>query len=106
MQAVVEREDVFRAVADGTRRALIELLAGGELSVGDLVSHFEISQPAVSQQLRILRDSGLVSARREGRQRLYRLEAAPLRELHDWAAHYEKFWSDGLTRLGRYLERK
>jgi DNA-binding transcriptional ArsR family regulator len=97
---------VFRAVSDPTRRALLDLLAGAERSVSELVAHFEISQPAVSQHLRLLVDAGLARVRRDGRQRLYALDAAPLREVYDWAGHYEQFWEGKLKRLGTYLEKK
>jgi DNA-binding transcriptional ArsR family regulator len=97
---------VFRAVSDPTRRALLELLSVAERSVSELVTHFEISQPAVSQHLRLLVDAGLARVRRDGRQRIYALEAAPLREVYDWAAHYQQFWDEHLLRLGQYLDKR
>jgi len=96
--------DVFRAVADPTRRGILELLAGQERAVGDLVAAFDMSQPAVSQHLRVLSDAGLVSARPDGRRRLYRIEAAGLRAVYDWSAHYARFWGDALDALGRHLD--
>ena len=81
---------VFQAVADPTRRAILDLLARGERSAGELVDPFPISQPAVSQHLRVLREADLVAERREGRRRVYRLNPAGLREVYDWAAHYER----------------
>ena len=96
--------DVFHAVADPNRRRLIELLGRRERSVGDLVDELRLSYSAVSQHLAVLRRAGLVTRRALGVQRLYRLEPAPLRELHAWSQRYEKFWTRRLDRLGRYLE--
>ena len=98
--------DTFRAIADPTRRAILDLLAGGELPVSDIGARFPISQPALSQHLRVLRESGLVSGRRHGRRRLYRVEAGPLRAVYDWVAHYEAFWDEKLAALGAYLEER
>lgn len=95
---------VFRAVSDPTRRALLDLLLQAERSVGELVEHFEVSQPAVSQHLRILVEAGLAEVRRAGRQRYYSVRALPLREVYDWAAHYERFWDERLLALGHYLD--
>lgn len=96
---------VFVAISDPTRRELLDLLAEREYAVNDLVSRFEVSQPAVSHHLRILREAGLVKKRQAGRQRLYRLEARRLREVHDWVAHYERFWTEKLDALGEHLRR-
>lgn len=96
--------DAFRAVADTTRRAILDELARGERSAGALCGMFDISQSAVSQHLRILRDAGLVEQRQAGRQRLYRLEPAPLRAIFDWVAHYQQFWEDRLDALARVLD--
>ncbi|HJL18560.1 MAG TPA: metalloregulator ArsR/SmtB family transcription factor [Sandaracinaceae bacterium LLY-WYZ-13_1] len=97
---------VFRAIGDPTRRAILDALVEGERSVGELTERFEVSQPAVSQHLKILREAGLVAPRRDGRRRLYRVEAGPLREVYDWVAHYERFWDDKLAALGRFLDRR
>ncbi|MCA9255027.1 MAG: winged helix-turn-helix transcriptional regulator, partial [Phycisphaerales bacterium] len=88
---------VFRAISDPTRRAILDLLAAGERAVSDLLKPFRMTQPAVSQHLRVLREAGLVSERREGRRRVYKLEAEPIRAVYDWAAHYERFWTRKLT---------
>lgn len=95
--------DIFHAISDPTRRALLDLLAGAEQPVSALVERFEVSQPAISQHLRVLRGAGLVSERRQGRHRLYRLEPVPLRQAYDWLAHYEGFWRDKLAALGEQL---
>ncbi len=105
MTATAHSTDVFRAIADPTRRSLLALLHEGERPATELAAHFRISQPAVSQQLAVLRSARLVSERRQGRQRLYRIDGAPLREVADWLAFYERFWRGRLDRLGRYLDR-
>jgi DNA-binding transcriptional ArsR family regulator len=83
---------VFRAVADPTRRALLDLLLRREHSVNELRVRFRMSQPAISQHLRVLRRAGLVRARREGRRRMYRLEAKPIEDVYRWAAAYRVFF--------------
>jgi len=83
---------VFRAVADPTRRALLDLLLGREHSVNELRAQFKMSQPAISQHLRVLRRAGLVRAHREGRRRLYQLEAKPIESIYRWAATYKMFF--------------
>lgn len=95
---------VFKAIGDPTRRAILDRLADGEQSVNELVERFDMSQPAVSQHLKVLRAAGLVSPRRVGRQRLYHIEPEPLREVFDWVRHYERFWDDKLNALGRFLD--
>jgi DNA-binding transcriptional ArsR family regulator len=96
--------DVFHAVADANRRTMLDFLALGESSVGALVEHAGLSYSAVSQHLSVLLDVGLVRRRQDGRQRLYRLDPAPLRAVHDWTNHYERFWRGKLARLHRILE--
>lgn len=99
-------EDVFRAVADPTRRAILDILAKAERSVGDLVERFDVSQPAISQHLRVLTEAGLVCRRRDGRRGIYRLTPEPLRAVHDWSAHYARFWPEKLRALGAHLDSK
>jgi DNA-binding transcriptional ArsR family regulator len=86
--------DVFRAVADPTRRAILDRLRASELSVNDLAGPFDMSQPAISQHLRILLDAGLVEAEQVGRQRLYKLNAQPLREVFQWSSLYRNLLTD------------
>jgi len=83
---------VFRAVADPTRRALLDLLLAREHSVNELRLRFKMSQPAISQHLGVLRRAGLVRARRDGRRRLYQLEAKPIENIYRWAAAYKVFF--------------
>jgi DNA-binding transcriptional ArsR family regulator len=106
MHRVEASSDVFHAIASPVRRALLDRLQQGECAVGELAEPFDVSVPAVSQQLRILLDAGLVEERRSGRQRLYSLRPGPLKEVSEWVARYEQFWSRRLKKLGAYLERK
>jgi DNA-binding transcriptional ArsR family regulator len=96
----------FRAIAHPTRRGILDALASGDRSVADLTRLFEVSQPAVSQHLEVLRRARLVRSRQVGRQRIYELDPAPLREVFDWAARYERFWRERLGRLGQVLDRE
>src|SRR3954468_18931833 len=86
--------DAFNAVAEPRRRQIVDLLGGGERAVGDLVGELGLGQPQVSKHLRVLREVGLVEARDQGRQRMYRLNAAALKPIHDWVKGYERLWSD------------
>jgi DNA-binding transcriptional ArsR family regulator len=97
--------DVFRAVADPTRRELLDRLSAGEESMMKLAEDFDMSLPAVSQHLKVLREAGLVEERREGRLRVYTLIPGPLRELSDWVSHYEQFWPARLRKLGEHLRK-
>ena len=96
--------DIFVAIADPTRRALLDRLREGEQSVKQLAEPFEMSMPAVSQHLQVLCEAGLVQVRKLGRQRLYRLNPEPLKEVSDWMNPYEQFWQEKLDALGKYLE--
>ncbi|MDQ3952669.1 MAG: metalloregulator ArsR/SmtB family transcription factor [Actinomycetota bacterium] len=96
--------DAFNAVAEPRRRQILDALAGGERSVGELVDALEIAQPQVSKHLRVLREVGLVDVREEGRHRLYRLNGEPLKPIHDWVKAYERSWSERFDRLDEVLE--
>jgi len=97
--------DVFFAIADPTRRRLIDLLgAAPGQPVHALAEPFNMTRPAISQHLRILRDAGLVVEHKVGRERRYQLRAARLREVSEWVNQYERFWQAHLTRLGAYLD--
>ena len=95
--------DVFNAVAEAHRREILDTLIAGEKAVGTIVTDLSMSQPQVSKHLRVLSEVGLVRCRAEGRRRLYRLEAAHLRPMHDWLAKYEQAWNDRLDRMDDYL---
>ena len=97
--------DAFNAVAEPRRRQILQLLArGGERSVNDLVAKLRMAQPQVSKHLRVLREVGLVDARDEGRQRLYRLDGRPLKPIHDWVKQFEQTWNERLDALEDVLE--
>ncbi len=98
------RDKVFHALADPSRRAIFESLAGGEALVKDLTARFHISQPAVSQHLAVLRDAGLVRGRREGRCVHYRVDPSGMKPLVDWITHYRAFWTRRVARLEKLLE--
>ena len=98
--------DPFNAVAEPKRRRVLEALAGGEMPVGDLVGRLGWPQPMVSKHLGVLKEVGLVTARRDGRQRLYRVNGEPLKAIHDWAKTFEKFWAHQLLRIKERAERK
>jgi DNA-binding transcriptional ArsR family regulator len=91
--------DVFAAIASPVRRQLLDALWAGPLAVRDLAASFEVSRPAVSQHLAVLRAAELVTEERVGRERRYRLDPRPLREVQTWVAHYERFWTERLTAL-------
>ncbi len=96
--------DAFNAVAEPRRRQLLDVLAGGERSVGGLVEALGLGQPQVSKHLRVLREVGLVEVRDEGRRRIYRLNGVPLRPIHDWLKGYEDTWNERFDRLDTVLE--
>jgi DNA-binding transcriptional ArsR family regulator len=99
--------DVFEALAEPTRRTVLDLLAGRELSAGELVAEFPaLTQPAVSRHLRILRESQLVDVRSEGARRVYSLRPAALAELDRWLDSYRRFWAERLDDLEELLDAK
>lgn len=95
--------DTFSALADPTRRRIIESLAMGESSFGELADKFEMSRPAVSQHLKVLRDVGLVKSRADAQRRIYRLSENGLDELEAWLRKVREFWNPRLDRLGEVL---
>jgi DNA-binding transcriptional ArsR family regulator len=94
--------DPFNAIGEPTRRAILEYLAPGERSVGEIVDSLDISQPSVSKHLRVLLDVGLVEVRRDGRQALYRTNADRIRAVHEWTSRFGRYWR---RQLGRVKER-
>ena len=94
----------FAALAEPTRRTILDLLREEERPVGDLVDHLALSQPAVSKHLRVLRDAGLVDVRVDAQRRLYRVRPEPLAEIDAWLEPYRQLWSRSLDALGRHLE--
>jgi DNA-binding transcriptional ArsR family regulator len=105
MHAAVVEDRVFHALADPSRRAIFKSLTRGEAAVKDLTARFDISQPAVSQHLAMLKGAGLVKDRREGRLVYYRVDPRGMKPLIDWIAHYRAFWTEHIDRLERLLEK-
>lgn len=94
----------FRAIADPTRREILNLLRGGEQTVGEIAVNFRTSRPAISKHLRLLRSAGLVVTRKDGTARVCRLNARPLRAVSKWLQEYEAFWRESLDGLKNYIE--
>ena len=99
------RRDVFQAIADPTRREIINLVSRKSLNVNAVADHFEISRPAVSKHLRILTECGVIFIEDQGRERLCRINLNKLKEVDRWLDHYRKFWNHKLDALGNFLER-
>ncbi len=95
---------VFRALADPSRRAVLDLLRQGSLSAGRIAQAFPVSRPAISKHLRLLRNAHLVEQHLQGRHRYYRLNPAPLRSIDSWLNHYRSFWQGSLTSLKALVE--
>ena len=96
--------DAFNAVAEPRRRAILDVLAGGERPVNDLVRELGVAQPQVSKHLRVLREVGAVDVRGDGRQRLYSLNGRALKPIHDWVKTYEATWSERFALLDDVLD--
>ena len=101
MESQLNTNEVFRALADPTRRAILGRLRAGRQPVGSLARSFPVSRPAISKHLRVLRDARLVRERREGRNRIYELDPAGIRTLRDY---FEQFWTDALAAFKRAAE--
>ena len=98
--------NAFAALADPTRREIVELLAGGERSAGEIAGQFPMSRPGISRHLRVLREHGLVRFREQGQRRLYSLDAGPLAELDEWLERYRRFWTNRLDALDTEIRRR
>jgi DNA-binding transcriptional ArsR family regulator len=96
--------DAFNAIAEPRRRQILDVLAGGERPVNDLVAVLGLAQPQVSKHLRVLRQVGLVDVRDEGRQRMYRMNGRRLKPIHDWVKQYERTWEDRFEALDELLD--
>ena len=97
---------VLEAISQPVRREILNQLRNGEKPAASLAAAFQVSFPAVSQHLAILKQAGLLNERRVGRQRIYQLRAKPLKEVYDWVSAYEQFWSNKLGELGEFLRKK
>lgn len=99
-----QQHDVFRAIADPTRRAILDRLRAGPAPVNALAEDFEQTRPAISKHLRVLRNASLVTERRAGRERVYQLQPRPLQHVAGWIEGYRSFWLTSLNNLKHYLE--
>ena len=106
MARAATTSDAFNAVAEPRRRQILLLLADREYSVNEIVDNLDVDQPSVSKHLRVLRDTGLVRMRCNGRQKLYRTNAEGIRPLHDWASEFERYWSHQLNRVKERAEKR
>jgi DNA-binding transcriptional ArsR family regulator len=106
MARAATSSDVFNAVAEPQRRAILEFIAADERSVSEIVDALELAQPSISKHLRVLRDVGLVRPRRDGKRILYRTNATALRPLHEWAGFFERFWRNQLNQIKERAERE
>jgi DNA-binding transcriptional ArsR family regulator len=104
MHRSAAHSDVFNAVADPTRRAILDRLRRGASPVNELASGFRVSRPAISKHLRVLRTARLVRETKEGRQRFYELEPQRIQEVAKWAEQYREFWQHNIASLKRHLE--
>ena len=103
--SMMTEPQVFGAISHPARRRMLDLLADGDRPVKAIAASFDMSRPAVSQHLRVLLDAGLVTERRHGRERRYRLVPERLAPVRDWLAHYERFWDHHFSLLERHLEK-
>ncbi len=100
------RRDVFQAIADPTRREIIDLLAGKQLNLNAVADNFSISRPAISKQIKILTQCGLVTITRQGREHFCTADLKKMGEAADWIAKYKVFWTSKLDALGEFLEKE
>jgi DNA-binding transcriptional ArsR family regulator len=104
MARAATTSDAFNAIAEPRRREILILLAAREHSVNEIAASLRVDQPSVSKHLRVLRDTGLVRMRCNGRQKLYRTNAEGIRPLHEWASEFEHYWSNQLNRVKERAE--
>ncbi|MDI3090424.1 metalloregulator ArsR/SmtB family transcription factor [Priestia megaterium] len=105
MTSSAAKHDVFQAIADPTRRKVLELLSEKELPISEITSHFSISRTAIVKHLHILSEADLVHGQKKGREKVYYLQPEPLKEVKDWLAYYEQFWMNKLSILQHIVER-
>jgi DNA-binding transcriptional ArsR family regulator len=106
MARAATTSDAFNAVAEPCRREILHYLALQERPVGEIVAKLGLEQPSISKHLRVLRDTGLVHVRRDGRQKLYRTNADAIRPMHEWTSQFEQFWQHQLKRVKEKAEEK
>ncbi|QMU56784.1 MAG: metalloregulator ArsR/SmtB family transcription factor [Boseongicola sp.] len=101
-----KNDGIYSAIADPHRRRMLDILAGGDKSAGEIAAEFDISRPAVVNHLRILEENRLISIHQHGRQRIHHLTPAPLREIQDWVDSYDRFWKSKLSDLKTLVEKR
>ncbi|MCE7057701.1 metalloregulator ArsR/SmtB family transcription factor [Algoriphagus sp. AGSA1] len=99
------RRDVFQAIADPTRREIIDLLAEETMNLNSVAGNFEISRPAISKHMRVLQECGLVIIHKEGRERYCKANLQSLEDVSNWIGKYRQFWDEGLNSLKQFLEK-
>ncbi|MBE4909061.1 winged helix-turn-helix transcriptional regulator [Bacillus luteolus] len=104
MSQPAQKHDVFQAIADPTRREVLKLLAEKELPISEITSHFPMSRTAIAKHLNILSEADLVSGRKVGREKRYRLHPESFSELKDWLSYFEQYWSNKLSMLKHLVE--
>ncbi|MED4239990.1 ArsR/SmtB family transcription factor [Priestia megaterium] len=105
MTSSAAKHDIFQAIADPTRRKVLELLSEKELPISEITSHFSISRTAIVKHLHILSEADLVHGQKKGREKVYYLQPKPLKEVQDWLSYYEQFWTNKLSILQHIVER-
>jgi len=104
MPAIESKHDVFKAIADPTRRRMLMLLTENEMSITAITERFPITRTAVNKHLMILTDAGLVASRKTGRETRYKLQPEPLKQVQDWISIFEKYWDEKLEALRQFVE--
>ncbi|MGP7817227.1 ArsR/SmtB family transcription factor [Niallia sp. 01092] len=104
MASTAKKHDVYQAIADPTRREVMELLSEKELPIADITSHFPISRTAIVKHLAILSEAKLVRSKKVGREKLYTLSPEPLADVKEWISYYERFWENKLSILKHIVE--
>ncbi len=105
MRAHDNAQPVFRALADPTRRAIIDMLAEGDRPIADIASAFDMTRPAVAKHLAILREGGVIAMERRGREHIHRLNPQALKTAADWLGYFDRFWDDRLAKLKKVVEK-
>ena len=105
MPATDEAQPVFRALADPTRRAIIDMLAEGDRPISDIAAAFDMTRPAVAKHLAILREGGVIAVEKQGRERIHRLNPQALKTAADWLGYFDRFWDDRLANLKKVVEK-
>ena len=104
MSSTAQKHDVFQAIADPTRREVLKLLASKELPISEMTSHFPMSRTAIAKHLAILSEANLVSGKKVGREKRYRLQPETFSELHQWLAYFDQFWSNKISILKHVVD--